>query len=316
MANKTTPIASSECNRNVFPRAVKLLGMYPVGLYVGFCPFWLLNPTNQPASQHRFWAESHFLFTMDQANRPTHSDHLRRSKRRRTSAVSSPTDDAIDRLVPSRNQSPIAATTAALRDHIHPHHSESSSDEDTDAPSQLLFTQPPFVSTNPTAALSPLVDPNALKCRKAPSVIKRVNELSTDDRSIITDAVADLYPSISNVRDFQYEAIHHLAFNDDASLILIRRTADGKSLVPAITSALRGGVSITVPKSAAPIHALLLQLYASKIVCFEIRDNTIVGTDKVQVEDIYVDVVYGSDEDGVKKPVYQLDAVWDTLNIS
>jgi hypothetical protein len=158
---------------------------------------------------------------MNRANRPTHSDHLRRSKRRRTSPVSSPTDDAINRLVPSRNQSPIAATTAALRDHIHPSQHESSSDEDNDAPSsQLLFTQPSFVSTQPSTTLSPLQ--STVKYCKAPSSIASVKDLMPDDLSIIQDAVADLYPSISTIRDFQYEAIHQLAFNDDASLILIR----------------------------------------------------------------------------------------------
>jgi hypothetical protein len=37
-------------------------------------------------------------------------------------------------------------------------------------------------------------------------------------------------------RDFQYESIHHLTFNNDPSLVLICcRTENGKSLVPAIT---------------------------------------------------------------------------------
>jgi hypothetical protein len=189
---------------------------------------------------------------MNRANRPTHSDHLRHSKRRRTSPISSPTDDAINRLVPSRNQSPIAATTAALGDHIHPSQHESSSDEDNDAPSsQLLFTQLSFVSTQPSTTLSPLHQSTVKYC-KAPSSITSVKDLLPDDLSIIQDVVADLYPSISTIRDFQYEAIHQLAFNDDASLILIRCTADGKSLVPAITSALRGGVSIIL----VPLHGL------------------------------------------------------------
>ncbi|KAL3793728.1 hypothetical protein ACHAWO_005411 [Cyclotella atomus] len=63
--------------------------------------------------------------------------------------------------------------------------------------------------------------------------------------------------------------------------ILQNRNATPDSLKKAITQA-KADIFHTVPKSAAPIHALLLQLYASKIVCFEIRDNTIVGTDKVQ----------------------------------
>ena len=36
--------------------------------------------------------------------------------------------------------------------------------------------------------------------------------------------------SINTPRDFQIEAINHLAFSDDSSLIVIHRTMDGKSL--------------------------------------------------------------------------------------
>jgi hypothetical protein len=139
---------------------------------------------------------------MSRANRPTTSDHLHRSKRRRTTTASSPSDTALDRLVPSRNQSPIAATNAVLRDHIHPHQNDSSSEDDNDAPSsQLLFTQPSFVSMQPSTALSPLQ--STVKYCKAPSStsITSVKDLPRDDLSIIRDAVADLYPSMEHCLD-------------------------------------------------------------------------------------------------------------------
>lgn len=118
---------------------------------------------------------------MSRAKRPTTSDHLHRSKRRRTTTASSPSDAALDRLVPSRNQSPIAATNAVLRDHIHPHQNDSSSEDDNDAPSsQLLFTQPSFVSTQPSTALLPLQ--STVKYRKAPSSITSVKDLPPDDQ--------------------------------------------------------------------------------------------------------------------------------------
>jgi hypothetical protein len=45
------------------------------------------------------------------------------------------------------------------------------------------------------------------------------------------------------------------------------------------------------------------------------RDNTIIGTDKVKSKHIYVNVAYGLDQDGVKKPVYQLDTAWERFNV-
>jgi hypothetical protein len=188
-----TSIAPSECNRNVCPANICSIGMFPWGLYIGFCLLRHLNPTKTPASHLRFWADSLIFNTMSRANRPTNSDHLHRSKRRRTSADSPPIDDTFDRLVPLCNQSPFAASTAALREHIHPHHQNDASDEDSDAPSsQLLFTQPSHVSTQPSTALSPL--PPTVKYRKAPPSIQRVNDIPEEQLSIIRDAVADLYP--------------------------------------------------------------------------------------------------------------------------
>lgn len=150
----TTSIASSECNQNVCPLNISSIGMFPRGLHIGFYLLRHLNPTNRPASHQRFWPESLISITMSRANRPTNSDHLHRSKRSRTCTASSPSATTLDPLVSSRNQSSIAATTAALRDHIHPHQHESSSDEDADPPSsQLLFTQSSFVSRQPSTAL-------------------------------------------------------------------------------------------------------------------------------------------------------------------
>jgi hypothetical protein len=74
--------------------------------------------------------------------------------------------------------------------------------------------------------------------------------------------------------------------------ILQNRNATPDSLKKAITTA-KADIFHTAPKSAVPIQALLLQLYASKIICFEIRDNTVIGTDKVKSKHIYVNVAYG-----------------------
>jgi superfamily II DNA helicase RecQ len=69
-----------------------------------------------------------------------------------------------------------------------------------------------------------------------------------------------------------------------------------------------------VPKSSGPIHALLLQLYASKMIRFEVRDNNVIGTDKLTTKHLYVDVVYAV-VDNVEKPAYYVDAAWERLNV-
>ena len=57
--------------------------------------------------------------------------------------------------------------------------------------------------------------------------------------------MADVF-GIDTPRDFQVEAINHCAFDDDSSLYLIIRTADGKSLVPLTTAILRRGITIVL----------------------------------------------------------------------
>ena len=47
-------------------------------------------------------------------------------------------------------------------------------------------------------------------------------------------------------RDFQLERINHCAFEDDAFIIVILRTVDGKSLVPLKIVTLRHGVVILI----------------------------------------------------------------------
>ena len=70
-------------------------------------------------------------------------------------------------------------------------------------------------------------------------------EIPADNVLLITAALKDIY-NIDQPRDFQIEAIHHLAFNDDTALHLIRKTADGKSLVPLGVAALRCAITLVL----------------------------------------------------------------------
>jgi len=57
---------------------------------------------------------------------------------------------------------------------------------------------------------------------------------------------------IATPRDFQVEAINHCASNNDTFLVVIRPTADGKSLIPLSVGLLRKGVAIVL----VPLHGL------------------------------------------------------------
>ena len=47
-------------------------------------------------------------------------------------------------------------------------------------------------------------------------------------------------------RDYQVVAVNHTAFEDDTYLVINRRTADGKSLIPFTTKLLRPGVGVVL----------------------------------------------------------------------
>ena len=72
-----------------------------------------------------------------------------------------------------------------------------------------------------------------------------------DEIQITIRAISDFY-NIDEPRDFQIQAIHYLAFHDNPSSILLRRRADGKSLVLLTTSILRCGIT----RVLVPLHGL------------------------------------------------------------
>jgi len=58
--------------------------------------------------------------------------------------------------------------------------------------------------------------------------------------------------NIKVLRPFQIEVINHLTSKDDTYIVIVRATAEGKSLVPQATAVLRKGVAIIV----VPLHGL------------------------------------------------------------
>jgi hypothetical protein len=158
------------------------------------------------------------------------SAQIRRSKRRRINRHDS-ADDAIDLLIPSRTESPIALSAGPLQSTELASTSPSSEEEEeSGSQSQPLLTQPPdFIHSPPSA-------PSArqrIQYAAAPSISATpLNEISGARQSCISSCAIQMYNK--NPRPFQLEAIHHLAFHDDSQLVLIRRTADGKSLVPLV----------------------------------------------------------------------------------
>eukprot|EP00956_Cyclotella_meneghiniana_P031331 scaffold81936_cov56-Cyclotella_meneghiniana.AAC.2 len=172
---------------------------------------------------------------------PNHGDSGS-SKRRRLDNAATPGTANLQRFVASRTDSPIAHTPLRLP-------TNNVDDATPESPDDLPHTQDPS-AINPiqlpqvrdasdsanTTEFSPIVP---LQC--LPPV--RVN--------IIKRAIREVY-GFDNPRQFQIEAINHLAFTDDSSLVLIRRTADGKSLVPLTVTILRGGITLIL----VPLHGL------------------------------------------------------------
>jgi superfamily II DNA helicase RecQ len=86
---------------------------------------------------------------------------------------------------------------------------------------------------------------------RAPPDLVPVHQLPPNEVKIIKDAMAQVF-GILEPRDFQIEAVHYLTFHDNPSLVLLRRTADGKSLVPLTTSIVRCGITLVL----VPLHGL------------------------------------------------------------
>ena len=174
---------------------------------------------------------------MDPPQPTPQTNHDGRPKRRRLRSDSTAIDPAIERIVPSRTHSPIATSITNVEPPINDDGSDLSCSS-----SQPLLTQPPHIANTPPPSTPP---PNCVYYAPAPSRLLPINAIPTAQKEIIQHVIKDLY-SIDTPRDFQIKAINHLSFSDDASLIVIRRTADGKSLIPLATSALRGGVSLII----------------------------------------------------------------------
>ena len=167
------------------------------------------------------------------------NDHDDRSKRRRLTSHSLAGSPTIDRHVTACHRSPQVGHPPSVNPQ---NDGDSDDDEDNISCSQRLFTQPLDVLFH--------VDAPILYAR-AGSLVS-LSDIPQRQLKCITDAIGTLYPHIENPRQFQLEAVNHLAFADDACLVLIRRTADGKSLVPLVTSVIKGGVSLVL----VPLHGL------------------------------------------------------------
>ena len=79
--------------------------------------------------------------------------------------------------------------------------------------------------------------------------ITPIDDIPANQRSIIVRAIRDVY-GIDTPRPFQVEAINYLAFGDADGraniLYMVRKTADGKSLVQLASSVIMRGVTITL----------------------------------------------------------------------
>ena len=180
---------------------------------------------------------------------PTPNNNESPSKRRRFDAPPTPADANINRYVATTTASPLRHTPS--RDTVQDETVEwGESQEDLPLTQDPSLHQHLFItneSSTPVAATA--ASPNDSSSTEFTPIIP-LNEIPSNNVKIIKEAIADVY-GFNDPRPFQIEAINHLAF-EESSLVLIRRTADGKSLVPLTVSALRGGVTLIL----VPLHGL------------------------------------------------------------
>ena len=66
----------------------------------------------------------------------------------------------------------------------------------------------------------------------------------TSARKRVIQKASSVILTVPSPRPFQVVGAHHYVFNDDTLLVVIHRTADGKSLIPHIVGVLRQAVCI------------------------------------------------------------------------
>jgi hypothetical protein len=189
------------------------------------------------------------------------NNHDGRPKRRRLVGPSPGDTPAIDRYISTFNRSPVATSIPRQSAEYCP-----SNHDDDDSFTDRPFTQDPsllppptspsaFVSRVPAAADAAAQSDGAKDVSNAfvhaPPTFLPLKDIPPQELQIIKDALRDVY-GIAEPRDFQLQAIHYLCFYDNPAMVLLRATADGKSLVPLTTSIIRTGVTLVL----VPLHGL------------------------------------------------------------
>jgi len=141
------------------------------------------------------------------------------------------TSPSIDRIVPSVSSSPPAPsgnTASGVTQGVH-----------------QLSEVPPNDSTTAVSTSAVGVAATSPTVLRSPPPLVHLNQIPANQLRIIKGTLSEMF-NISTPRDFQLEAINHTCFEDDTVLIVYRRTADGKSLVPLGTAAIRRGIVIVL----------------------------------------------------------------------
>jgi hypothetical protein len=204
----------------------------------------LWQALNLPSQHHPFSRGFYFcsFCMMNPIEQIPQTDHDGRPNRRRLDAPSRGDTPAINRIVPSFNRSPDAASVLNQppenRPTTEPPHDNDDSFADRPFTQDQSLRPPP---PSPPAVLAAVKSAAAVVGSTfvpAPNELTPLEHIPPQEIDIIKRAISDFH-RIDEPRDFQIQAIHYLAFHDNPSLVLLRRTADGKSLVPLTTSILR-----------------------------------------------------------------------------
>jgi hypothetical protein len=161
---------------------------------------------------------------MDQIEPRPQNNHDGHPKRRRLNAPSPGDTPAINRIVPSFNHSPVAASSLNQSPENRPT-SDPSHADDEDSFTDRPFTQDPSLLLPPPSPTAILAAVKAaavvvgLTYVPAPNELTPLEDIPPQEIDIIKRAISNFY-HIDEPRDFQIQAIHYLPFHDNRQSVV------------------------------------------------------------------------------------------------
>jgi hypothetical protein len=219
MAAAIIAITPSALEKKLSPFRLKLYRAFASRQYMGVLCLPLWQALNLPSQHHPFSRAFCSFCMMDPIEPRPQNNHDGHPKRRRRNAPSPGDTPAINRIVPSFNHSPVAASSLNQSPENRPT-SDPSHADDEDSFTDRPFTQDPSLLLPPPSPTAVLAAVKAaatvvgLTYVPAPNELTPLEDIPPQEIDIIKRAISDFY-HIDEPRDFQIQAIHYLPFHDN-----------------------------------------------------------------------------------------------------